>query len=247
MTALKQTILQGWPEERSHLPPLVHPYFAMRDELAVYDGIVFRGERVVVPASQRSILKERIHSSHLGIDGCLRRAKECLFWPNMTGDIRDYISACDVCRTYETANQRETLMSHDIPDRPWAKIGTDLFSNNGKDYLVTDDYYSNFWEVDYFADTGAQTIIGKLKAHCARHGIPDTIVSDNGPQYSCHAFARFCESWDITHVTSSPYNSKSNGKAESAVKTCKQIMRKCIDSGSDPFLAILDHRNTPSQ
>ena len=60
MTALKQTILQGCPEEKSHLPPLVHPYFAMRDEFAVYDGIVFRGERVV--ASQRSILKERIHS-----------------------------------------------------------------------------------------------------------------------------------------------------------------------------------------
>ena len=75
MTALKQTILQGWPEERSHLPPLVHPYFAMRDELAVYVGIVFRGERFVVPASQRSILKERIHSSHLRIDGCLSRAK----------------------------------------------------------------------------------------------------------------------------------------------------------------------------
>ena len=165
----------------------------------------------------------------------------------MTGDIRDYISACDVCRTYETANQRETLMSHDIPDRPWAKIGTDLFPHNGKDYLVTVDYYSNFWEVDYLADTKAQTTIGKLKAHYARHGIPDTIVSDNGPQYSCHAFARFCESWDITHVTSSPYNSKANGKAESAVKTCKQIMRKCIDSGSDPFLAIPDHRNTPSQ
>ena len=247
MTALEQIILQGWPEERSRLSPLVHPYFAMRDQLSVYDGIVFRGERVVVPVSQRSILKERIHSSHLGIDGCLRRAKECLFWPNMTGYIRDYISACDVCRTYETANQRETLMSHDIPDRPLAKIGTDLFSNNGKDYLVTVDYYINFWEVDYLADTGAQTIIGKLKAHCARHGIPDTVVSDNGPQYSCQAFARFCESWDITHLTSSPYTSKANGKEESAVKTCKQIMRKCIDSGSDPLLVILDHRNTPSQ
>ena len=61
-TEADQTILQGWPEERSHLPPLVHPYFAMRDKLAIYDGIVFRGERVVVPASQRSILKERIHS-----------------------------------------------------------------------------------------------------------------------------------------------------------------------------------------
>ena len=45
-------------------------------------------------------------------------------------------------------------------------------------------------------------------------------------------------------MTSSLYDSKANGQAESAVKTCKHIMRKCIDSGSDPFLAVLDHRNS---
>ena len=99
MTALKQIILKGWPDERIHAPPLVHIYFAFRDELAIHDGIVFRDERVVVPASQRSVLKEKIHSSHLGIDGCLRRAKECLFWPNMTSEIREYISTCSICRT----------------------------------------------------------------------------------------------------------------------------------------------------
>ena len=91
MTALKQIILKGWPDERIHAPPLVQIYFAFRDELAIHDGIVFRGERVVVPASQRSVVKEKIHSSHLGLDGCLRRAKECLFWPNMTSEIRGYI------------------------------------------------------------------------------------------------------------------------------------------------------------
>ena len=78
--------------------------------------------------------------------------------------------------------------------------------------------------------------------YCARYGISDTIVSDNDPLYPCHAFARFFESWGITHVTSSHYNSNANGKAESAVKTCKQIMRKCIDSGCDPFLDSIDHR-----
>ena len=90
-------------------------------------------------------------------------------------------------------------------------------------------------------------VINKLKNHFARYGIPDTIVSDGGPQYVSHEFAKFCKSWDIINVTSSPYNSKANGKAESAVKTCKQIMRKSKDACSDPYLAILDHRNTPSQ
>ena len=244
MTALKQIILKGWPDERIHAPPLVQIYFAFRDELAIHDGIVFRGERVVVPASQRSVLKEKIHSSHLGIDGCLRRAKECLFWPNMTSDIREYISTCSICRTYESANQRETLMSHDIPDRPWAKVGTDLFAKDGRDYLITVDYYSNFWEVDLLPSTESTMMINKLKNHFARYGIPDTIVSDGGCQYTSHEFTKIGKSWDIIHVT---YNSKANGKAESAVKTCKQIMRKSKDACSDHYLAILDHRNTPSQ
>ena len=63
-------------------------------------------------------------------------------------------------------------MSHDIPDRPWAKIDTDIFSNSGNDYLVTVDNYSNVWEVHYLGDTGARTIIGKLKAYCARLSFP---------------------------------------------------------------------------
>ena len=166
-----------------------------RSETIRYAGIV-------VPTSHRSILKAKLHSSHLGVDGCLRRAKECLFWPNMTADIRDYISTCSTCRTFEAANPKETLMSHDVPDRPWAKIGTDLFAKDGKDYLITVDYYSNFWEVDWLQSTDAATVINKLKNHFARHGIPDTFVSDNVPQYSCHEFAQLCKQWDIVHTTS---------------------------------------------
>ena len=56
---------------------------------------------------------------------------------SVTADIQDYISTCSTCRTFEAANPKETLMSHDVPDRPWAKIGTDLFAKDGKDYLIS--------------------------------------------------------------------------------------------------------------
>lgn len=247
MSVLKHTILEGWPNEKHQTPLEIHPYFSFRDELAVHDGLVFKGERVVIPKSQRQTMREKIHSSHLGIDGCLRRARDSIFWPNMTAEIREYISTCETCRMYETANAKELLMSHDIPDRPWAKVGTDLFSYDGKDYLITVDYLSNFWEVDMLPSTESIPVIQKLKNHFARYGIPDAIVSDNGPQFTSREFRKFCNDWDITHYTSSPYNSKANGKAESAVKTVKRIMRKCKESRSDPYLAILDHRNTPTQ
>jgi hypothetical protein len=88
--------------------------------------------------------------------------------------------------------------------QPWEKLGTDLFSLDDKDYLVTVDYYSNFWEIDKLCDTRSKTVISKLKAHFARCGIPDQVVSDNGSQYSSDDFAIFAHDWGFDHTTSSP-------------------------------------------
>ena len=138
-------------------------------------------------------------------------------------------------------------MSHEVPSRPWEKIATDIFTLDGKDYLVTIDCYSNFWEVDRLPNTKASTTILKLKSHFARYGIPDQVISDNGPQFTSDEFADFSRTWDFEHLTSSPGNSKANGKAESGVKTAKRILKKSIRAGTDAYLAVLDHRNTPTQ
>lgn len=127
MQQLQQVILEGWPDDKLHLDPEVRPYFSMRNEMTVQDGLIFRVNRVVVPTSQQSVLKEKLHSTHLGVEGRCRRARECLYWPNMNRNIRDYVAKCPTCRKYEVANRAEHLMVHEIPERPWAKIGVDLF------------------------------------------------------------------------------------------------------------------------
>ena len=246
MKLLKSIIINGWPGDKLQLPPEVLPDFSIRDELSVQDGIIFRGERAVIPAELRNVLKEKIHSSHLGIEGCLRRAREAIYWPNMNADMKDYISKCSVCRSTSDCQQKETMMPHAIPDRPWAKIGVDLFSLNNRDYLITVDYYSNFWEVDNLSSTESISVIRKLKAHFARYGIPDVVMSDNDPQFSSERFAKFAETWEFQHDTSSPGHSQSNGKAESAVKTAKKLMKRAELSKSEIYLSFLDHRNTPN-
>jgi hypothetical protein len=77
------------------------------------------------------------------------RARESLYWPGMNSQVKDFIRRCETCRTYEKKQQNETLISHEIPSRPWSKVGIDLMKCRDKDYLVTVDYYSNFWEIDY--------------------------------------------------------------------------------------------------
>ena len=200
---------------------------------------------MVVLKAARGELLRRIHNSHLGVNGCLNRARECLYWPGMTGDIKNHVSTCEACREYERSQTKETLKSHQTPCWPWQYVAADLFELEGKSYLVTSDYFSDFFELDHLKSTTSVSVIRKLKAHFARHGIPEQLVTDNGPQFSSSDFLKFSNEWDFDHRTSSPRHSRSNGKAESAVKEAKKILLKCKKAGSDAFLALLDHRNTP--
>ncbi|XP_048589452.1 uncharacterized protein LOC116620672 [Nematostella vectensis] len=176
-------------------------------------------------------MKERLHSSHIGVNGCLRRARECLFWPGMTSEIKEFISQCESCCMYDNKQQRETLMSHETTERPWEKVGIDLFTIDGKDYLVVVDYFSGFWEIDPLtSDCKAPTVVKKLKAHFARHGIPDVVISDNGPQFYC----------------GDPGHQQSNGKAEASVEQAKKLIRKGKSSREDIYLGLLAVRNTPT-
>lgn len=109
--------------------------------------------------------------------------------------------------------------------------------------LVTIDHYSDFIEVDEVENTMSSTIVAKTEAHIAHHGVPEAILSDNGPQFIATEFEAFCGKYQIQHIMSSPYWPKGNGKADAAVKIVKRILKK---SGKCRE-ALLTYRNTPQE
>lgn len=239
-------ILNGWPTRKSDVPETIRQYFDFRDVMGYHDGIVLKGEAVTIPESLRNDMKARLHKSHLATESMLRRAKDIIFWPGMSKDIQKIADNCEACMANKPNNVREPLKQH-TEGGPWDKIGVDLCEVSGRQYLVTVDYHSNFIEVDYLTTTTSGRVIGCLKKTFARFGIPKTIVSDGGPQFSAREFAKFAKSWGINHVMSSPHYPKSNGKAESAVKIVKNIITKCVHDNSDQYEALLEQRNTPRQ
>jgi len=86
-----------------------------------------------------------------------------------------------------------------------------------------------------------------LKEHFSRHGIPCTVVFYDGPQFSSQESHEFSLTWEFNHVTSSPHYPKLNGKAESSVKAVKEQLEKAERDGKDPWLALLDYRNNPTE
>lgn len=95
--------------------------------------------------------------------------------------------------------------------------------------------------------TSASSVIQFLREQFSRHGIPDCLAADNGSQIVSQEFTQFATDWEFRHVTSYPRYPKSNGKAESAVKVAKNVFKKALKDGRDPWLALLGYRNTPTE
>ena len=247
LQVLKTTILSGWPAQKDQAPVNIREYWNYRDELSIHNGVLFKGSRVIIPRVLRPEVMSKIHSSHLGIEACLRKARDSVFWPNMTGDVRDQVSQCSICSEWQSQNPKEPMQSHQIPDRPWSRVAADQFKLNGKDYIVLVDFYSDFMEVKMLHENTSSAVVEFLKEQFSRHGIPDTLVTDNGSQFTSQEFKQFAHSWEIVHVSSSPHHHKSNGKVEAAVKVTKSLLKKALKDHKDPWLALLDQRNTPTE
>ena len=116
---LKTVIHHGWPLRKEYVPVKVRDYFPFRDELTMQNGLIFKGERLVVPTSLREEMTEKLHSSHIGIQGCLRRARETLYWPGLNKKVEDCITKCSTCNSYQSEQAKEPMISHHVPTRPW--------------------------------------------------------------------------------------------------------------------------------
>lgn len=242
---LKQVIHNGWPDDRSQCPKTLLEFWNYRDELTEVDGVILKGNKILIPKDCRTDMLKIIHESHLGVEKCTQRAREILFWPNMTTDIKATVLSCPICLEHRNANPKEPMQPSDVPDRPWQTAATDIFHWNNTDYILLVDYYSRYFEVSMLPDTRSATVIDRLKGYFSRHGIVQTLISDNARQYTSSEFAEFAKQWDFQHETSSPTYPQSNGLAERTVQTVKALFTKAKQAGKDPYLALLEYRNSP--
>lgn len=208
-------------------------------------GMVFKGEKIVIPMQLREEMLKRIHAGHMGIEKSKQRSRDILFWPGMSKQIACMVEQCSNCLERRMSNAKEPLISHPIPNRPWQIVGTDLLTWNSDHYIVVVDYYSRYFDLEKLKSTTAAAVILKLKKVFAAHGIPEKVISDNGPQFSSKEFENFARTWDFVHVTSSPHYPQSNGLSEKAVQIAKSLMDKAKADKKDPYISLLEYRNTP--
>ena len=117
---------RGWPDKKQ-LQASISPYWKMRSEFSMGGNLLLYRRRIVVPRSLQQETLKKIHAGHQGIQRCRLRAQSSVWWPG--------------------PEKREPLISSKLPDYPWMKVGSDLFTLNHSTYLLTVDYFSRWPKV----------------------------------------------------------------------------------------------------
>jgi hypothetical protein len=206
--------------------------------------IMLDSSRLVIPRPARRRILQELHRAHSGITKMTKTAEQLYYWPFMRNDIANAVSNCQACQESRPKQQRGEIAgfppSHAL--HPMKHVASDLFDCKGQTWLVLTDRYSGYGWTAQLRKTHTKAVTDQLTKWFNDFGWPDYIRTDGGPQYR-QEFKDFCKERSITHELASAHNPESNGLAESAVKSIKQIVQRCKANKEEVDSAIAAWRN----
>ncbi|UYV65657.1 hypothetical protein LAZ67_3004985, partial [Cordylochernes scorpioides] len=116
----------GWPKYKTMVCDEAKPYWQFQDEIHVSDGIVYKGNCIMVPSTLRKEILQVVHSSHQGIAASKEKARSAFYWPGMITQVENEVEKCRTCQEYSRKNPEESRIAHEIPEFPWEKIAVDF-------------------------------------------------------------------------------------------------------------------------
>ena len=128
------------------------------------------------------------------------RASTSMWWPGISVDIVQMVKGCRFCLEKQP-RQKEPLTTTELPLRPFQQVAADLSQHNGQKYLVVFDYYSRYFEICHLPLITSEVVIGRMNNIFAHHGVPETVVTDDGRQFTASEFQRLSDQWGFTFTT----------------------------------------------
>ncbi|XP_026565795.1 uncharacterized protein K02A2.6-like, partial [Pseudonaja textilis] len=197
------------------------------DALSSLQGCLLWGTRVVIPTSLRTQVLKALHEGHPGIVRMKALARSYVWWLGLDEDIIRWVSSCNPCQESRPAPPIATPTKWESASAPWSRIHIDLAGPlHGKMFLVVVDSYSKWIDVAQLSTNTTLVITKVLTRLFVTHGLPDSIVSDNGPQFASAEFSHFAANLGIRHIFMAPFHPASNGLAERAVRTTKEALAR---------------------
>ncbi|XP_056144392.1 uncharacterized protein K02A2.6-like [Lampris incognitus] len=223
-------------------------FLTRQNDLTIQQGCLVWGTRVVLPPKLRPRVLNELHTAHPGVVRMKSLARSYVWWPGIDSQIELQAKSCHSCQRIQREPSLAPLHPWMWPSSPWERIHVDFADPfEGHMYLVVVDAHSKWPEVQIMDSTTASKTITVLRGLFSRHGLPQILVSDNGPQFCSEEFATFLKANGVKHVRSAPYHPAMNGLAERFVQTFKHALKS--SRGAAPVQLRLDtflltYRNT---
>ena len=252
---LKDTVLskvleftqRGWPKQ---VDEALIPYMNRSQQLSVEDGCLLLGPRVIIPSQLKDQVLTELHDTHPGIVRMKAIARSHVWWPQIDSDIEDMVKSCPSCLSVKQSPSSAPLHPWTWPSKPWQRIHVDFLGPFlSKMFIVIVDAHSKWPEVYEMPSTTAQKTVDVLRHVFATFGLPQQLVSDNGPQFVASEFSEFLKANGVKHIRCNPYHPASNGLAERFVRSFKQALKasgattRSVQQQLENFL--LCYRTTP--
>lgn len=249
LTKVAEFINTGWPKSRKNIQSSeVAKFFDHRCGLMVINGCIFHGDRIVIPQQFQNKILNETHHGHPGYVRMKLIAQSRVFWPGINRDIETKVKSCGNCAKVTKSPPKCTPQPWPLPSKPWSRIHADYAGPiNGQYFLIIVDAFSNWPEIFKTTSTTTSKTIQLLQDAFSNNGLCDTLVTDNGPQFTADGFTQFMINNGIQHVRTAPYHPQSNGRAEKFVDILKTALSK-IDGNIDEKLRefLTTYRSTPS-
>ena len=153
--------------------------------------MILRGTRIVIPKKLRPRVLSLAHKGHLGIVGTKQKLRSKVWWPGMEKDAEKHCKTCYGCQLVSHPSPPDPIRSTALPTGPPLPTGESI--------LVVVDYYSRYYEIDIMRSTVASKVISNMEEIFVRHGLPESLTSDNGPQFVATEFTEYMEQQGIGH------------------------------------------------
>jgi len=216
----------------------IQPFIPIWNELSIGKGLILRGERIILP---RALIPDAIqlsHAGHMGIQKSKAFLRASLWFPGMDALAEERVKQCVSCQAAVPLNVKQPLTMSDIPAEPWQTVAADLFGPlpTGEKILVLKCLRSKWPEIRVFLrnqTTDAEKIVLAMEKMFIIHGIPDEILTDNGPPFNSKAFSSFSNRAGFHHRKITPLWPQANGQAEAFMKNLGKSIRIAVSQKQD--------------
>ena len=226
-----QQVITAIATGKWHLVEKQHnAYLKIRDELSVAEGLVIRGERIVIPEILQNRVVNIAHSSHQGIVKTKTLLRETVWFPGIDRLVEKVVASCLPCQANIKVKNTEPLQMTALPEGPWKELSVDFCGpfSTGEYLLVVIDDFSRFPEVETLYSTSYEATKPKLDAIFSRQGYPEVLKSDNGPPFQGQEFADWAKEKGFTHRKITPLWPQANGEAERFMRSLGKAIKSAV-------------------